>query len=206
MPVQPRVKAVLFDLGNVVCSFEPQRRLEALAKESNLPATLVSKLLWGSGFVSRADYTAEEEFAFVRDALALSCSYEIYRGIWAQAFVPNAQVLKLVELVRTQDITVLLSDNGPVLSDALQHELALVARPFDRIFLSWSFGATKPDSRLLTAVEEQLKLSPSELLLVDDSSSIIAGVLKRGWVGQRFDSAERLEQELRARSLLGKRD
>ena len=98
VPVQPRVKAVLFDLGNVVCSFEPQRRLEALAKESNLPATLVSKLLWGSGFVSRADYTAEEEFAFVRDALALSCSYEIYRGIWAQAFVPNAQVLKLVEL------------------------------------------------------------------------------------------------------------
>ena len=200
-----KVGAVAFDLGGVVCHFVPERRLELLANISHLPKEVVLARIWESDFVVAADsgsYTKETEFDYVRQALDLSCTYQTFRSIWCSAFAPESEVLRIVDLVRTNATAVILSDNGPVILEGLYHELSQVRRSFDHVFLSWQCGATKPDGELFRTVQRALGLDPHRILLIDDTERNIDGARREGWRAVLFKTPKHLLSELRKHELI----
>jgi glucose-1-phosphatase len=190
---------VVFDLGGVLCEFSPKRRLYALSDASGLPPDEVALRLDDCGLIDRADrgqLTRDAEYELAVAALGLACDYPTYRSLWCRAFKPYPDVIAIARAVRLRLRTAILTNNGPVLLDALTHDLSDVGRGFDDIFVSAMFHATKPEEIVFRGVESKLGVPPGNLLLIDDSMPNVAGALRCGWQGIHFTSAAQLDQEL----------
>jgi putative hydrolase of the HAD superfamily len=73
----------------------------------------------------------------------------------------------------------------------LRREMRL-AEEFDHIFASCDIGARKPDSTFFSYVGGQLRRSPSELCLIDDSEDNVSAARALGWSAIRYRGTEDL--------------
>ncbi|MFN0073640.1 MAG: HAD family hydrolase [Chloroflexota bacterium] len=192
-------QVMVFDLGGVLCQFQPERRLSALSHASSLSVEEVSGRLNESRLIERADRGELSRIAEFQEGaalLGLQCDYPAYRALWCSAFTPNPDVITIARDLRRQVRTVLLTNNALVLHDALAHELEIVGRELDDAFVSAMFGATKPDPAVFLGVEQALRSPSQNLTLIDDSSANVAGAIRAGWSGITFTSARRLLADL----------
>lgn len=192
---------VVFDLGGVVCRFTSERRLDALSQLTGLPATDIHQRIWGSRLDERAEHgqlSPEDTRARVLDAIGAT-DPDLVRAAWAAAFQPDQAVLHLVARLRVP--AVLLSNNGPLLTDCLEHELRHVRLHFAGVYLSWQLGATKPDLAAFRALAA--RAAPrTPIALIDDDRRNLAGPTSLGWHAIHYRSASRLEEALDELGLL----
>ena len=100
-------------------------------------------------------------------------SYTTLQSLWVLAFEPDEVVLTLVDRVRRHTRTGLLTNNPPLLLDALANFLPQVRRRFEPLLLSYEFGAMKPSAALFAAVLTRLGQPAHEILLIDDTAANI---------------------------------
>lgn len=67
-----------------------------------------------------------------------------------------------------------------------KHLNGLVGYLFDGMFTSWEIGAAKPESAFFEHIENALKLSPKELMLIDDRAENIESAASREWTVHHF--------------------
>jgi putative hydrolase of the HAD superfamily len=173
---------VVWDLGGVVCRFRPERRLAALAELSGLAPAVIQQRIWGSGLdaaAERGDLSPDAAWAGVLAALDHRVEQDALRRAWSSAFEPNPAVLALVDSVHAP--SALFTNNGPIVADLLDDELADVARRFADRLLSYELGAVKPEPAAFQRAAAQLACDPGELLLLDDSPANIAAARALGW-------------------------
>lgn len=193
------ISAVLFDLGGVVCRFRSERRLAALAADCGLPVSEVRARVWDSGFDAECDagrYTAGEIYWETKRLLDLNMSYEQFRSAWALAFEPNRAVIALAATLAGRVRTPLLTNNGPVLLDAMPIIFPEIAGRFRPLLFSCELGALKPNSKLFAEALLRLNEPAEHVLLVDDSPEAVDGAQKAGLATIRFTTAESLQSEL----------
>jgi glucose-1-phosphatase len=210
------IEAVVLDLGGVVCRFVPDRRLRALARLTDQPASDIHAALWASGLDTRVDsgdLDHDEAYAAVLGRLGGGqgrgqgsgqggdrVSPGDLRAAWAAAFEPDEEVLALV---RSLDRPVaLFSNNGPITEDCLRRELAAVGDAFDLVLLSWRLGATKPDPNAFVEATAQIGVPAQALLYIDDSLDNVRAAARRGWVAHPYRGVDRLRRLLEAHELL----
>ncbi len=195
------IRTVVFDLGGVAAQFLPERRLAALAAVSGRQPQDVYRLLWKSGFDDDCDigvYSAQQAFDYIQTAIGLPSTYADFMAIWAFAFEPNQEVLALIDSIRPGVRTALLTNNGPVLQEALSSELPTVASKFDELFFACQIGHLKPDQRVFEHVTKSLDLAPDEIAFIDDSPQNVAAAQRFGWTSHVFQEVARLENWLAA--------
>jgi putative hydrolase of the HAD superfamily len=191
----------VFDLGGVCCTFDHERRLDALASASGLPRDEVSRRLWDSGFVeecNRGRFTAPEAYAWAVRALGMRISYQNFGRLWSSAFTPQPTVLHLVDHLRATNRTVMLTDNGPILRDGMVTHLPEISDRFDQLLFSCDLGAVKPELKLFMAVTRRLGVAPSEISLIDDVPEFAAAAEAFGWRALVFAGYEQLVLRLAA--------
>ncbi len=189
------ITTILFDLGGVVCRFQPQRRLAALAAASDLSPDEVRARIWDSGFDAECDrgrFTARGIHERVMELIGLRMSYDDFRAAWALAFEPDPDVLAVVDALRPRVRTALLTDNGPVLLDAMPLIFPDIARRFNPLLFSCALGALKPSRALFDAALARLREPKEAVLLVDDSPRVVEGARSYGLAAVRFTGAAAL--------------
>ncbi len=194
------VHTVLFDLGDVVCRFVPERRLDALVAATGRPADVIQHALWDSGFSAACDdgcYSGPEMAAEIARRLNTSLTASEIQRLWATAFEPNTAVLAIAATVRRRCRTALLSNNPSLLKAALPQWLPAVDRGFAPIIFSCEHRVRKPHPGLFEAVQQQLGAQPEDLLLIDDSHRNVQGAEAVGWRAMQFVTARELERQLR---------
>lgn len=77
--------------------------------------------------------------------------------------------------------TGLLTNNPPLLREALPHYLPAIEQQFDPIIFSYQYGACKPNLALYRAVASRLDAAPHQLLLIDDALPNVQGARAAGW-------------------------
>jgi HAD superfamily hydrolase (TIGR01509 family) len=200
-----RIATVLFDLGGVVCRFHPERRLRALAAACGRSEREVRGRIWESGFDQDCDlgrYTADEVYHQTRHRLGLQAGYEAFSRMWALAFEPEPAVLALVDALHADIRRGLLTDNGPVLRDALARWLPDVSRRFEPVLFSCELGALKPTPALFRGVLDRLKRRAEQILLVDDSPQVVQGARAFGLQACLYDSPATLRRRLMQEGLI----
>lgn len=200
-PLVAGVAAFVFDLGNVVCDFVPERRLTALATAVGRSEAEVHDALWGGPFSDDCDtgrLGGPESHEVVARTLGFGGSYDELADIWALAFAPEPAVLALVDAVRALAPTALLTDNPEILYDALPRVLPEVVARFDRVFFSFQLGTLKPDPKVFDHVTGVLGCEPGQVLFVDDSARNVEGARAAGWRAVQFTGAAALATELGA--------
>jgi HAD superfamily hydrolase (TIGR01509 family) len=194
------IATVLFDLGGMVCRFHPERRLLALASACGLPAYEVQARIWDSGFDRDCDqgrYTADEVYRRTQELLGLQASYEAFRQLWALAFEPDPAVLALADALRTRVRTALLTDNGPVLRDAMPMLFPEISSRFEPLLFSCELGYLKPTQDLFTVVLHRLNQRADQVLMVDDAPPVVAGAIACGLRACLYRSPDTLQRELK---------
>ena len=190
------ITTVVFDLGGVAARFLPDKRLAALAHASGRSAEDVYRLLWESGFDDDCDvglYSAQQAFDYIQKAIGLPSTYAGFMSIWASAFEPDQAVLDLISSLRPELKTVLLTNNGPVLLEALATELPAMASQFDECFFACQIGRIKPDLKVFEHVTNALSLEPDQIAFVDDSPANAAAAQRCGWRSLLFQDANQLQ-------------
>jgi len=200
-----RRRIVLFDLGGVVCQFSHDRRLAALARDSELSVDEVHRRLFASGFDLDCDcghYTLEQQCAEIRTRLDVRCGQHELAELWAQAFAPDADVLAMVSRVRSTAITAILTNNGPLVHRMIREFFPDIAAGFDHLCFSYEVMSTKPEPRAFLATLERLGVSPEQCSFVDDAEQNVLGARAVGIDAIRFVSAPMLATALQERQLM----
>jgi glucose-1-phosphatase len=195
---------VFFDLGGVTARFLPERRLPALASLGAAPAAQLHEAIWGSGLSRQFDagrYSAGAMRAKLCELLRARPSEESLASAWCLAFEPVPEVLAVARELRSKVRVGLLSNNPPILLEALPRELPQLASAFSPILFSCALGALKPDLALFELVARQVGVAPNNLLLIDDSPANVAGARRAGWQAISFQSTAGLRRELSALGL-----
>lgn len=188
---------IVWDLGGVVAEFRPEVRLAALVNATGLAGPVIDDAIWGSGLdaaAERGDLTEAEVWARTLAALEHRIDETTLRRCWAEAFVPNAAVLELID--RRGERAALFTDNGPILEACLHHELRAIGDRFDPILLTWRLGATKSDDAAFERAADALAQDPAALVLVDDKFANVDRARRAGWSAVHAPSTADLEVRL----------
>jgi putative hydrolase of the HAD superfamily len=191
------IRAVVFDVGNVVCRFTPERRLQGLAQHTGLEPDRIHEAIWTSGLDTRAE-AGQLSPADLERALRVARDNRndtvTLRATWSNAFIPDHAVCELVG--RLDRPAFAFTNNGPMFTDCLAHELIDVAGLFQRVICSWQLRARKPDPAAFERLCADLQQPPEELLFIDDDSNNTASARSVGLAAITFTNAEQLTVEL----------
>jgi glucose-1-phosphatase len=198
-----RIDAVIFDLGGVIADFRPDERLARFTHVTGFTPDEVKARLFNSGFdaaCDRGEYSLEEAYSAGIGLLEHRITQEEYSDCWCSAFSLNEPVLDVVEQVSCP--RGLLTNNGPILLDALRSRFPRLLDTFDPVVFSCQTGATKPDLRPYQYAARELDTMTECLLFIDDSSRNVEGAIQAGMQALRFTGLEALETDLKRLGLL----
>lgn len=195
------IKAIIFDLGNVLIDFDHMRAARKISQLTGRSAIDIFSMFFDSplthqfeeGKISPGDF-----FSQVKQKLNLKLSYEEFIPIWNEIFflIPkNLEVHKLALRLKQRYTTALLS-NINVLHFEYLKKTFTVFDAFHKIFLSYQLHATKPDSLIYEAILIQLGFRPQETFYTDDRLELIEAAKTMGINGFQFISTDQLKLDL----------
>ncbi|MGB8621510.1 MAG: HAD family phosphatase [Paracoccaceae bacterium] len=184
-----RPEAVIFDIGNVLIAWQPERFYDRVIGEARRRAMFAAVDLHamndrvdrGADFTRTVYATAEDNPEF-RDEIRM------WHDDWiemAQPEIPHS--VRLLRALRRKGVPVFALSNFGIGS----FDVALPHYPFldefDRRYISGHMGVTKPDPEIYERVETDCGIAPERLLFADDRADNIAAATTRGWQAHLFD-------------------
>ncbi len=193
---------VLFDLGGVVCRFDPQPRLDTIADECGLSAGEVHERVWGAELSREFDaghYTTAEWFDLITELLRWRADFVHFRDVMLSALTPDNEMLALVDEVRPHARTAMLTDSAPLLLEAMPRRFPQLVERFDPMLFSCELGALKPSREAFDAAIERLGEPAERVLFIDDTQANVKAARALGMRAHRFTSVEGARAELARR-------
>lgn len=196
------------DLVGVAGRDTRARRLERIGAGCGLEPDDVHARIWASGFDAACDagrYTLPSARTEARRLLGSDPTDDDLRAWWAAGVDPDPDVLALTDRVRARGIpTALLTNNGPLLLDALEHhELDEIRSRFDRLGFCFRYGARKPDRAAYAAFAADVGVPMEGIAFVDDSADNVDGARAAGLRAHLFEGdVPALEEFLAAHGLV----
>jgi 2-haloacid dehalogenase len=186
------VKAVVFDIGNVLIEWHPERYFDRTigpAKRRALFAAvdlhaMNDRIDLGEGFrdVIYAEAEANPEWRTeIRD----------WHDNWIQlATPPIAHSVRLLRALRSTGAAVFSLTNFGVESFAYAQSHYDFLEEFDRDYVSGQMQVIKPDPKIYTMLEQDCGVAPENLLFTDDRADNIAVAANRGWQTHLFEGPQ----------------
>ena len=202
---QPPISVVLFDLGGVVCPFDPAPRLTRLAALSNMSEREVQRRIFESGLTAdfdRGRYTSTEWHEIVCNELGINVTPDEFEDLMLSILTTDLEVLALVDQVRAHTRVAMLTDNPPLLFEAIPHRFPELLGRFDPMLFSFQLEALKPSAEAFERALARLDAPANKVLFIDDTAVNTEAAAALGMQTHHFTTAAALEAELRARALL----
>lgn len=200
----PAIDAVIFDIGNVLIEWQPERYYDAKIGPARRKAMFAAvdlhamndRVDQGEGFrdVIYATAAAYPEWSVeIRD----------WHDRWLDLAGPEIpHSVALLRRLRARGVPVFALSNFGVGSFALSETAYSFLTEFDRRYISGHMEVIKPDPRIYEMVEGDCGLAPERLLFADDRADNIAAAAARGWQTHLFDGPDGWADRLVAEGLL----
>ncbi len=171
--MKPKIKAIIFDIGNVLVLIKIQDILKQLLKYSAITKKrdilienhdqLTAFVDYGTGKIN-----SHEFYKKTCEHLKLSgIGYDKFRKIWNSSFEPNKKVEKIVKELAKDYHLVVASDTNRMHFDYLKENYKIL-ECFDQNFLSFREKVFKKDKKFFRKMIETLKIKPSQCVFIDD--------------------------------------
>lgn len=202
------VEAVIFDIGNVLIEWQPERHYDRVIGETRRREMFAAVDLHAMN--DRVDQ-GENFLAMVQECAAAYPEFHdeimLWHDDWLHMASPSIpQSVALLRNLRRRGVAVFALSNFGVET----FDIALPVYPFlgefDRSYISGHMGITKPDPQIYAQVEADCGLAPESLLFADDRVDNIEAAAKRGWQTHLFDGPEGWAERLVHEGLLGKEE
>ena len=199
------IKTFIFDLGNVIVSFNHDKiveKLQCVCRQSSdeiFAQAISSKFVqdYNLGKISSAEF-----FDSVNRGLELEMDFADFPQIWNCTFalepiIPERIIKKLSESYRL----LVLSDTNELHFDFIKENFPILDY-FDDFVLSHKVGVVKPSEEIFRRVIERAECLPEECIFIDDVEKNVEGAKRFGLNAVQFVSVEQLETELKSRNLV----
>jgi 2-haloacid dehalogenase len=198
------VQAVVFDIGNVLIEWNPERFYDATVGEERRRAMFAAVDLHGmNDRVDRGGVWADEVAALAAQHPDWAEEIGHWHHRWLEMASPEIpHSVRLLRALRSRGVPVFaLSNFGrETFAFAVTHYPFL--QEFDRAFVSGHMALAKPDAAIYEAVEREGGVAPGALLFADDRPENIEAAQARGWQTHLFEGPEGLAARLVSEGLL----
>ncbi len=202
--LQPQ--AVIFDIGNVLISWNPEAFYDARIGADRRARFLADVPIHAANLAIDAGHGFRETIYGLAEAYP-DWATEIlwWHDDWRQMVHPVIPwSVDLLRALRARDVPVFaLTNFGRETFRIALAEFDFL-NEFDRAYVSGDLGVIKPDPAIYHIVEQDCGIAPGRLLFADDRAENIAAAQARGWAGHLFDGPEGWARRLVADGLLTK--
>lgn len=178
------IKAVVFDLGNVLINFDwriAERNLDNI--KSNLgeqsrkyfkhhPELITS--------LEKGKLSNNEFLDKCKEELEVKCDNEYMAKIFSEIFTPNQELIDILPRLKQKVDLYLLSNTNSIHRDYGWGNYKFL-NSFKRLFLSYEIGYVKPEKEIFQFVERELDLNKNEFIYIDDIIEYIGAAENIGW-------------------------
>lgn len=198
------IRAILFDLGNVLVPVNFIRCREALAEVCVHPPKEVQRILGGSGLPRKyesGEVSSAEFFDATCRLLEMNVTYEKFTQVWGEIFSPDPIVPEsLLEALRARHRMIILSNTNEMHFRLAEQRYPLL-RHFDEFVLSYRVGAMKPDTRIYRSAVAAAGCPAEECFFLDDLTENVEAARGEGIDAALFTTLDQLHADLRARGI-----
>lgn len=184
----PKPEAVIFDIGNVLIEWNPERLYDAAIGPDRRRAMFAEVDLHGmNDRVDRGSNWIEEVRALAAAYPAWADEIMLWHDRWIEMASPVIpQSIRLMDALQAKGIPVFaLTNFGVQTFDHAVPHYPFLGR-FDRAYVSGHMKVIKPDPAIYAMVEEDCSLPPDRLIFADDRADNIAAAAARGWQTHLF--------------------
>lgn len=187
-----QVEAVVFDVGNVLIEWNPERFYDGRYGEGRRRALFGEVDLHAMN--ERID-RGEEFERIVRDTARENPAFAAEIHDWHDAWIEMAQPpiphsVQLLRALRSKGLPVHALTNFGRETFAFAQTQYPFLTEFDGFFVSGHLGVIKPDPAIYEALERETGLEPETILYTDDRPENVEAARARGWGAHLFDGPE----------------
>lgn len=201
-------QAVVFDIGNVLVSWEPERVFDARIGAER------RRQLFDEVPLHAVNLEIDRGAPFLASIEALSAAHPAWAAEirwwhddWATMFQPEIpHSATLLRRLRAKGIPVFALTNFGADTLEIGRRMYPVLREFDRAYVSAELRLLKPDPAIYAHVEADSGLPPEALIFADDKPENVAAAVARGWKGHVFDGPAGWAARLVAEGLLSEEE
>ena len=198
------IGAVVWDVGNVLLEWDPERFYDREVGEDRRRALFAAVDLHGmNARVDAGAPWAEEVAALAALHPDWAPAISHWHGRWLEMASPAIpRSVRLLGALKGRGVPCLALTNfgRETWAHALEHYPFL--RGFDRAVVSGHLRLAKPDAGIYEALEREAGLPPRALLFTDDRPENVAAAAARGWRTHLFEGPEGLARRLVSEGLL----
>lgn len=198
------MKAIIFDLGNVLIHFDAHRAAKRFAREARVPVEKVWRHFFTSRIekaYTRGEVTTREFFRHAKQAFNSTMNFNTFSELWNDIFWENRGIRPLLKKLSVRYDLYLISNTNALHFNHVKRRFPQTFRLFKRAFPSHLVGHRKPDPRIFWKVLRAVRLRPDQTVFIDDMPKFVEAAEKIGMKGIRFHSNSQLVRELRRRGV-----
>lgn len=201
---QPR--NIIFDLGNVLITFNPIEFLTQLLNDDEKAGLCYSLIIQSPEWreLDRGKISVEQAKSnYIERQPALRDAVELFFQHWLSMFQPIEETVAILDDLRAAGYRLYVLSN--IIRESyedLRARLTFWDR-FEGVVVSYALKTAKPEPAIYHYLLDHYHLNPNECLFIDDMEPNVAGALAVGIPAVRFHSVEDLRRILRERGILG---
>ncbi|MCX7565709.1 HAD family phosphatase [Sulfitobacter sp. F26169L] len=200
--------AVIFDIGNVLIEWQPERFFDAEIGEERRRAMFANVDLHGMN--DRVD-TGENFTTVITQTAKKNPQWADEIMLWHDRWLDMASPaidhsVRLMKALQVKGVPVFSLTNFGIQTYEIAARKYGFLHEFDRDFISGHMGVIKPDPLIYEMLEQTSGLSGGNLLFTDDRTDNIAAAEARGWQTHLFESPKGWADRLVAAGLLTQED
>ncbi len=186
------IQAVIFDIGNVLIEWQPERYYDRVIGEERRRAMFDAvDLHWMNERSDRGEDYREVIYETADANPEFADAIRMWHDNWIELAAPAIpHSVHLLRALRAKGIPVFSLTNFGKQSFAATRVHYDFLNEFDRQFVSGELKVTKPDPEIYRIVETETGLAPDTLLFADDRPDNIAVAKSRGWNAHLFEGPD----------------
>lgn len=179
------IKAIVFDIGNVLLPFDFSVALRKLQQKSDVESLVQAmepvKYAYESGKIGRAEFLEQ-----IRGVLHYTGSEADFISAWEDIFTENKEMTGLVGALQGRYPLYLLSNTSDLHMDYVFRMYPHFEKFTDAVY-SYKVKCFKPERRIYEIALEQFGVNAEECVFIDDLQPNIETALAMGFHAIQYD-------------------
>jgi FMN phosphatase YigB (HAD superfamily) len=185
-----KIQAVIFDIGNVLLTFDYFIAERALLNHTGRQVAPSIEELHPHRMAHETGTISREEFVkIVRDAFEHDGPEDHFMELWKRIFEVNTPMVEWARSLHPATPLYLLSNIGCIHHDHIFQEYDFFAKLFRDGIYSYKAGVMKPEPKIFEIARTQFGVIPGRTLYIDDLLENVRSAEESGFVTHHYDPA-----------------
>lgn len=195
------IKAIVFDLGNVLIDFDYRIAINRISQITDKSPKQIFELFFDSQLTvlfEEGKISPNDFFLRVKEMLNLKLDYDSFLPIWNEIFFlsqKNHRVYNLARLLNKKYSLALLSNINVLHLDYIKKKFS-VFDPFQNIIASCEVKVRKPEPLIYQKTLDALGVLPQSTFYTDDRPELVESANRLGLKGFVFKGIAQLNRDL----------